>query len=54
MLVSYILRLAPDALDDGRICGEVQFVTTGERHIVRTGDELIALLLRAQGDSRMA
>jgi len=46
MLLSYILRLAPEALEEGRIAGEVQFVATGTRHVVRTAEELIALLLR--------
>ena len=47
MLVSYIIRLAPEALAEGRVAGEVQVVATGARHPVRNGEELVAMLLAA-------
>jgi hypothetical protein len=45
MLVAYIVRLSPDALAQGRVAGEVQVVDSGLRHVVRSGEELLALLL---------
>jgi hypothetical protein len=45
MLVSYVVRLVTEALEEGRVAGEVQSVTTGERQAVRDSEELIAVLL---------
>lgn len=41
MLVSYVLRLVPDELADGRLIGEVEAVGTGERRAIHGMDELM-------------
>lgn len=40
MLISFVLRLAPAALADGRLAGEVEHVQTGERAQFRDAAEL--------------
>ena len=40
MLISYVLRLRPDALAKGRLVGEIEAVTTRERSSVRTVDQV--------------
>ncbi|MEY2403529.1 MAG: hypothetical protein QOD38_1080 [Acidimicrobiaceae bacterium] len=45
MLVAYIIRLVPEELERGRVMGEVQAVETGLRCVVRSSEDLIALLL---------
>ena len=45
MLISYVLRLRPDALAKGRFVGEIEAVTTRERSSVRTIDQLADFIL---------
>lgn len=54
MTVSVVLRLAPAALDAGRLAGEAELVATGERRVVRNVEELMAFLagVGAQVDGR--
>lgn len=46
MLISYVLRLRPDALADGRFVGEIEAVTTRQRRSVRTVDQVAAFILQ--------
>lgn len=43
--ISVMLRLAPEALAQGRLAGEVELVTTGDRAFVADGAQLMAFLL---------
>jgi hypothetical protein len=45
MFVSYVLRVRPESLKDGRFAGEVEAVATGQRFAVRSADELLAFVL---------
>jgi hypothetical protein len=41
VLASYVLRLVPEELADGRFVGEVEDVATGVHSIIRDVDELV-------------
>ena len=45
MLLSYVLRLVPSALSEGRLAGTVQAVETGDTIAFRSVEELLAALL---------
>jgi hypothetical protein len=45
MVISYVVRLRPDALADGRFVGEVEAVTSQERTSIRTLDQMAAFIL---------
>ena len=45
MLISYVLRLRPDALAKGQFVGEIEAVTTRQRSSVRTVDQVAAFIL---------
>jgi hypothetical protein len=47
MLISYVLRLRPDALAEGRFVGEIEAVTTRDRSSVRSLDQMTAFILAA-------
>ena len=47
MTLSFVLRLVPSALSEGRIAGQAQAVENGETAQLRNADELIAFLLAA-------
>lgn len=56
VLSSFVLRLAPEALADGRIAGRVEVVETGEAASLRSADELVAFLYdhgRARGSGAL-
>lgn len=42
--VPVVLRLAEQALDEGRLAGEVELVETGERALVSCAEELVSFL----------
>ena len=42
--VSVVLHLVEQALEEGRVAGEVEIVETGARSIVRDADELVAFV----------
>ena len=44
--VSVVVHLVEDALDDGRLAGEVQVVETGASTVVRDTGELVAFVQR--------
>ncbi|MGH9087469.1 MAG: hypothetical protein ACRDYZ_05070 [Acidimicrobiales bacterium] len=46
MLISYVLRLRPDALADGRFVGEIEAVTTRRRRSVRSVDQVASFVLQ--------
>jgi hypothetical protein len=48
--ISVVLRLAPTALDAGRLAGEAELVATGERTTVRSAEELIRFVIGARDD----
>ena len=48
MLLSYVLRLVPSALAEGRLAGTVQAVETGDTTAFRSVEELLAALLPEQ------
>lgn len=45
MLLSYVLRLVPSALADGRLAGTVQTVETGQTTAFGSVEELLRALL---------
>jgi hypothetical protein len=45
MMLSFVLRLVPSALADGRLAGTVQTVETGQTTTFRTVEELVLALL---------
>jgi hypothetical protein len=44
MLISYVLRLRPDALANGRFAGEIELVSTRERRSVRALDQVATFI----------
>ncbi|HXW39477.1 MAG TPA: hypothetical protein VEJ44_07265 [Acidimicrobiales bacterium] len=50
MFVSYVLRVRPESLKDGRFAGEVEAVATGQRFAVRSADELLAFVLETAAE----
>lgn len=48
MSISYIIRLRPDALSEGRFVGEVEAVSSTERRAVRTLDQIAAFILETR------
>jgi hypothetical protein len=52
MTISVVLRVAPAALDAGRLAGEAELVATGERRVVRNAHELLAFLAGAAAADR--
>ena len=50
MIVSYVLRVRPDRVSNGRFSGEVEAVATGQRFAVRSLDELLAVVLETVGE----
>lgn len=54
MLISYVLRLRPDALADGRFVGEIEAVTSRQRSLVRTVDQVAAFVLATMPDQVVA
>ena len=44
MRISILMRLTEEALVDGRLCGPVEIVETGERAVVRDVTELLAFV----------
>jgi hypothetical protein len=45
MVISYVLRLRPDALADGRFVGEIEAVTSQERTRIRTLAQMATFIL---------
>jgi hypothetical protein len=45
MVISYVLRLRPDALADGRFVGEIEAVTSQDRARIRTLDQMTTFIL---------
>ena len=45
-MLSVVLRLLDPDASAGRLCGELELVSTGERHRFRDVDELLELLAR--------
>ena len=45
MVISYVLRLRPDALAEGRFVGEVEAVTSRQRSSIRTIEQLAAFIV---------
>jgi len=50
MFVSYVLRVRPEGVRDGRFSGEVEAVATGQRFAVRSVEELVAFVLETVGE----
>ena len=48
MLMSYVLRLVPEALAEGRLAGTVQVVDTGRTVVFASVDELLRALVPHQ------
>ena len=44
--VSVVVHLVEQALDEGRLAGEVEIVETGARTLARDADELVAFVQR--------
>jgi hypothetical protein len=42
--VSVVLHLSEEALDEGRLAGQVEIVETGTRSVVRSAEELVAFV----------
>lgn len=52
MTISVVLRLAPAALAEGRLAGEVELADTGQRGLVASAEELVAFVAAHQPASR--
>jgi hypothetical protein len=52
MFVSYVLRVRPESLREGRFTGEVEAVATGQRYAVRSLDELLSFVLETMGEEQ--
>jgi hypothetical protein len=50
MFVSYVLRVRPEGLREGRFSGEVEAVATGQRFAVRSIEELVAFVHETVGE----
>jgi hypothetical protein len=50
MFVSYVLRVRPESLREGRFTGEVEAVATGQRYAVRSLDQLLSFVLETMGE----
>jgi hypothetical protein len=50
MFVSYVLRVRPESLREGRFTGEVEAVATSQRYAVRSLDELLAFVLETMDE----
>jgi hypothetical protein len=50
MFVSYVLRVRPESLREGRFTGEVEAVATGQRFAVRSLDQLLSFVLETMGE----
>lgn len=50
MFVSYVLRVRPETMREGRLTGEVEAVATGQRYAVRSLDELLAFVVETIGE----
>jgi hypothetical protein len=50
VIVSYVLRVRPDRLSNGRFSGEVEAVATGQRFAVRSLEEFLAVVLETVGE----
>ncbi|MGH9110395.1 MAG: hypothetical protein ACRDY3_13230 [Acidimicrobiales bacterium] len=46
MLISYVVRLRPDALAGGRFVGEIEAVATRQRAFVRSLDQVAGFILQ--------
>ena len=51
MLLSYVLRLVPSALSEGRLAGTLQAVETGQTTTFASLEELLTALLPDQRES---
>lgn len=45
MNISYVLRIRPESVAGGRLRGEIEAVTTGQRFAVRSFEQLKAIIL---------
>lgn len=45
MVISYVLRLRPDALADGRFVGEIEAVASRQRRSIRTVEQMSKFIL---------
>ena len=45
MLISYVLRLRPDALASGRFAGEIEAVSTRDRRSIRALDQVTSFII---------
>lgn len=49
VVISYVVRLRPDALADGRFVGEIEAVTSRQRRSIRTIDQMASFMLATTG-----
>lgn len=45
MVISYVLRVHPESLDEGRVAGEVEAVASGRRYAFRSLEQVQAFLI---------
>lgn len=50
MVISYVLRLRPESLGEGRVVGEVEAVASGQRYAVRSIEQVLAFLIGTAED----
>ncbi|MHB1583256.1 MAG: hypothetical protein ACYCU7_08385 [Acidimicrobiales bacterium] len=50
MVISYVLRVRPESLDEGRVVGEVEAVASGQRYAVRSIEQVLAFLVETAED----
>jgi len=54
MFVSYVLRLRPESVRDGRFVGEVEAVATGHRFAIRSLEQLAAFIRETVSEEVLA
>lgn len=50
MVISYVLRVRPESLDQGRVVGEVEAVASGQRYTVRSFEQVLSFLAETAAD----
>lgn len=53
MVISYVLRVRPESLDEGRVVGEVEAVASGQRSAVRSIGQVLAFLVETAEDEAL-
>ncbi len=53
MVISYVLRVRPESLGQGRVVGEVEAAASGQRSGVRSIEQVLSFLAATAGDEAL-